>query len=581
MTDSRDKVVDIAAQVEARRRQEAEELAAAKKDEPKSQAGGPDDPKFVRECLDHNERGDGILYASLHSGKFIYNKTSGKWLCFNGHHWEDDLFDRAVDCVEAVALRYLAAADALVDQIAEARDKLDAANVKVSAANKMSKILAKSGSSEEQGNCDREGKAAAEEAALAASQLKKLMGLRKKYLTRVDRCRGKAGVERTLFFAHIAGRLHLRSEDLDQHPMLLPCQNGVIDLETGRLIAGVPEQYLLRAIPVPFNGVDRTNPDFRPFLFDIYRNDQDIVEFVLRLLGYCLTGLRIEHFIACFIGRGRNGKGTLFEIMHDLLGALAWAIDPEMLMETRTPPNASSHSAHLASLKGRRLCIGAETEENRRISGAAVKRLTGGDIIKTRAPNDREEINFRPTHKLVLHTNDLPSGLTKDFALRERLIIVDHPMLYVDNPEQRAAEKPHLAERFRAKDRTLPQRLRANLPGILAEIVRYCLLWQREGLNPPEKIRAATEETYRSEDHLGRFLDEVVHKDPGGKTGFTYFYDRYKDWYADTVDEKCKYIQTKRTVGKELRERGYILPDPKETAGKLWILDIYLPQAAL
>ncbi len=545
-----------------------------------SGAGGPEDPRFVRDCLDHNERGDGILYTAIHRDKHIYNKTTGRWLTFNGHHWDDDIYDQAANSVEDVALRYQQAVDTIEPEYFDALEKLDAANAKVKELNRRAKIVAKGGSAEEQGEIDRAGKAAEGEGEAAKLAAVRLKSERKDYLSRIDRLRSKPGVEKTLFFAHtVTGGLRLRSEDLDQHPMLLPCPNGVLDLETGRLMTGCPDQYLRRAIPIPYQGADCVNPYWRPFLVDIYDGDEEIVDFVRRLLGYCLTGLRREHFIACFVGAGRNGKGTLFEIMHDLLGALCWAIDPEMLMESKAPPHAASHSAHLASLHGRRLAIGAETERNRQISGAAVKRLTGGDVIKARAPNDRDETNFKPTHKLVLHTNDLPIGLTRDFALRERLLKIDHPILYVDEADllKKQATDPANAHRYKRKDRELPDRLRSNLPGILADLVMACLEWQRDGIMPPQRIKAAAEEVHRSEDHLGRFLDQVVQAEPENRLEFKTFYANFKSWYEETIDDKAKYIPSKKSVGKDMRERGYQMPDPKETGGKQFVYDIRIP----
>ncbi|MBV9452643.1 MAG: hypothetical protein JOZ19_00760 [Rubrobacter sp.] len=47
-------------------------------------------------------------------------------------------------------------------------------------------------------------------------------------------------------------------------------------------------------------------------------------------------------------------------------------------------------------------------------------------------------------------------------------------------------------------DRELPEKLKAELPGILAWAVRGCLDWQKNGLGEPEEVRAATE-AYRAE----------------------------------------------------------------------------------
>ncbi|APG45461.1 hypothetical protein [Syntrophotalea acetylenica] len=97
MTDPQNKVVDLAAQVEERLRQEAAELAAAepKKDEAPPATGGPDDPRFIMRCLANNERGDGILFTALQRDQYVYNKTNGLWYQWEGHHWSIDKLNRA------------------------------------------------------------------------------------------------------------------------------------------------------------------------------------------------------------------------------------------------------------------------------------------------------------------------------------------------------------------------------------------------------------------------------------------------------------------------------------------------------
>lgn len=570
------KVIDLQEQVAKRIADEqGEQPDVEERSKPLPKGRGPDDPTFVAECLEHNERGDGILYAALHRGKHVYNKTTGRWLSWNGHHWEDDILDQAHNSVEGVALRYQLAADNIAPELKGARERLAAAKETVKDLEKRTKDLVKDGTAEELAEHDSRLIEARAAVAQAEREVKALAYFHKNYSARVDRMRSKVGVEKTLYFSHtVTNGLRIRSEDLDRHPLLLPCSNGVIDLETGKLVTGKPDDYLMRAIKVDFLGVEKINREFDRFVIDIYQGDEELAAFVQRLLGYCCTGLRTEHFIACFVGAGRNGKGTLFEIMHDVLGDLSWAIDPEMLLDQKNARNSASHSADLVSLRGRRLAIAAETDRGKQISCSAVKRLTGGDMIKARAPMDRDETNFRPTHKLVLHTNELPSGLAKDFALVQRLLKIDHPLRYVDDPVGEARKNPHLGDIFRPKDRHLPDRLRSDLPGILSWLVQGCLEWAVHGLNPPDSIRASVEEVRRSEDHLGTFLSDVVVSRAENRLLFKTFYQRFSEWYADTIGGQEKYRPTKRTVTKELRERGYCLPDPRETGGNLVIMDI-------
>jgi putative DNA primase/helicase len=45
----------------------------------------------VNNYLRAEELGDGLLYAEIHGGKFIYNSNVGEWLINRGSHWEMDI----------------------------------------------------------------------------------------------------------------------------------------------------------------------------------------------------------------------------------------------------------------------------------------------------------------------------------------------------------------------------------------------------------------------------------------------------------------------------------------------------------
>lgn len=488
-------------------------------------------PRFIMECLYNNERGDGVLFATLHRDRFVFNKSKSDrhgWMVFTGHSWQHDRMDQARAAVEDVALAYQAQLDNLRAESAETADK----------------------------------------------ELRGKMELQIKELhRRVQRLRTVKGVDACLRMAHCFGpsALGVYGDEFDQHPMLLPCANGVIDLATGRLHDGRPGDYLVRTVPVEYLGIDRRNEDWEQFIDQICIDDQDKVGFKRRLFGYCLTGLRREHFIACFVGDGRNGKGTMFEVMAQVLGDLYWSIDADMLLEQKFGRNSASHSADIVSLQGRRLVRADETDPGKRISAAQVKRLTGGDTLKGRSPHDVHEINFQPTHKLVLVTNDTPAGLTKDFALFERLIYLQYPLRFVDDPDAKGLEDPMHAHLYRKKDPSLQERLLRNKPGILSWLVRGCMEWQINGLAPPISIRAAADELRRNEDILGQFIDQACTVGEEKKTTFKSFYDDFTKWYEDNIAVKDKYIPSKKSVTKQLTNKGFTLPNPRSTSGNLYI----------
>ena len=292
------------------------------------------------------------------------------------------------------------------------------------------------------------------------------------------------------------------------------------------------------------------------------------------MLGYAISGLTTEHFIATFVGEGRNGKGTMFETIADIMGELAWFIQPEMILEQKTPKSSSSHSADLISLWGRRLVIASETDENKKISGSKVKQLTGADTITARGPHEKDEVNFKPTHTLFLYTNHAPKGLTKDFALLKRLLFIKYPLKFVDDPDPED-------ENQRPRDPELPGKLMAEKEGILKWLVDGHLEWKANGLNPPESIKADVEELRRQEDDLGRFIDDrciAVTDDDEYRVKFAQFHDAYKEWYAENVSDSKTFTPKAKAVTAELRKRGYNVPSAKDTSGTVYLYGLQVPE---
>ena len=103
------------------------------------------------------------------------------------------------------------------------------------------------------------------------------------------------------------------------------------------------------------------------------------------------------------------------------------------------------------------------------------------------------------------------------------------------------------------QDRHLPDKLRAELPGILAWAVRGCLDWQREGLTAPAEVLAATE-AYRVEmDTLGDFLAECCTEGPNTQVTAKALYESYTTWAASQGEHSL----TQRAFGMRLAERGF------------------------
>ena len=101
MPDSND-IDTIAQQVEARKKKEAERLAKSAPDPKRNGVSS----KFVRDCLNANELGDGVLYDFVNRDQFIFEPASGCWFFWNGVIFERDVEGRSSAAMEKVVEVY-------------------------------------------------------------------------------------------------------------------------------------------------------------------------------------------------------------------------------------------------------------------------------------------------------------------------------------------------------------------------------------------------------------------------------------------------------------------------------------------
>jgi len=503
-----DEISEIAAQVQRR----AAELTPAKEQPPL-------DLKFIKDCLDANERGDGCMFAAVHRGKYLYNTTpkDGEWFAWNGHVWKKDEFRLALAAIEDCALEYQQQADILKEEI------------KAEGIHKEHEDAWK-------------------------------LALYKKYQSRADRLRSKDGAAKVLHWAPVIDpTMACRESDFDKQPWLLPAKNGIIDLRTGALISGRPEDLLTRALDIDYD----PHADYTAWqtFVDEVSGCPEVAAFIKRSIGYAITGHSYEQFIWVFTGPGRNGKGVLFDLIGDVMRQYYHVISRAMIIEQRSEPGPSAASEHKYSLMGKRIIVAAETNKGQKIDAGAVKGLTGDDDIVCR-PNFKSEITFKPTHTIFLHTQYVPVGLTRDFAMVQRLIKVEFPYMYVDDPEAEALKKPAMASRFRKKDPTLKDKLRQIKPGILRWMVEGTKEWIDKGLSPPASILEAVKLLADEEDFVGRFmLDCLVHfpEDKEIRVPTTEMYNAFKWWWAQNMDESEKRIPAMKTINGAIREKGHLV----------------------
>jgi P4 family phage/plasmid primase-like protien len=358
------------------------------------------------------------------------------------------------------------------------------------------------------------------------AQLAKVMQQLKWALTSESTLRIKAMVES----ARSEPGVGITPDQLDVSPWLLNAQNGTIDLTAGAIRPHQRADLITMKAPTIYSA-DAQCPQWLRFLQVIMANNEALISYLQRAVGYSLTGNIGEQCLFFLYGAGQNGKSTFLATIQAMLGPYAMQALPEMLMVRQH----EQHPTERADLFKKRFVSTVEVESGKALAESLVKQLTGGERVRARRM--REDFwEFDPTHKIWLAANHKPLIRGTDHAIWRRIRLIPFTVRIPDDKV----------------DKGLAQKLQTELPGILRWAVTGCLDWQQQGLNEPPEVRAATE-SYRAEmDLIGQFLQDCCLLKPGRediKTQSSRLYKAFCKWGSESM--------TQTAFSTRLTEMGY------------------------
>jgi putative DNA primase/helicase len=285
------------------------------------------------------------------------------------------------------------------------------------------------------------------------------------------------------------------AEEFDRDPLLLGVPgNRVLDLKTGALRAVQREDRITK----------RTNiaPDanckpvrFIQFMQEITLGDEALGAYLMRYCGYVLTGHTREHCLPFWYGHGANGKGTLINVIQNIMG---WEYGTALRMSNLAAKKNEDDSQRriIAKLCGARLATANEGNAQVKLDMSLLKSLASSDLLAGAHLYERE-FTFMPSHKLIIATNHKPE-LEVDAAARRRAHLVPFDAEFTGSKE----------------DKGLDDALKKEAPGIMHLMIQSCLEWQQIGLMPPERVTRATRQLFDDLDPIGRFASERLTENP-------------------------------------------------------------------
>src|SRR5262249_30885587 len=187
------------------------------------------------------------------------------------------------------------------------------------------------------------------------------------------------GKARALALARHMPSLPAKVEEFDADPWALNTPNGTVDLQSGIVREHCAADLLTKSTAARFDQHAQC-PLWLDFLKLVFADNDELIDYVQRALGYSLSGKVSEHVLFFPYGSGRNGKSTLLGTVQNLLGDYARTAEPELLMQRR----GEVHPTNIAALHGARFVTSIETEDGRPFAEVLVKWLTGGDRLTAR-----------------------------------------------------------------------------------------------------------------------------------------------------------------------------------------------------
>jgi P4 family phage/plasmid primase-like protien len=346
-------------------------------------------------------------------------------------------------------------------------------------------------------------------------------------------------------------------DDLTGH---LPVKGGqVIDLKANETCPRTRDHYFTYEISIKYVP-GKTVESLTKFISQIMLEDNIEIQhrvksnFLQRLVGYAITGECNEKIMPVFSGeQGNNGKTTFCDLILSCLPRIAKSAHKNIIMKRNNP---SSANLELHMLRGSRIALVSETQENEYIDEDIFKRMTGaGDEVQSRNLF-MNFVSWKPNFVPFMITNHVPK-CTGHKATLNRILIFKFMAEFVENPiqfHQRKIDK-NISKMWSDED---------IREAFLAWTVAGAVEFYKNGLNPPREVLEATEEYRRNMDSVQLFIEEKIDptSGPNDRENSTNLYNCYKDFCENEDFKKVSHkafaqkLSTKPGVTRERKNDG-------------------------
>jgi putative DNA primase/helicase len=265
-------------------------------------------------------------------------------------------------------------------------------------------------------------------------------------------------------------------------------------------------------------------------------------------LGYSITGEVNLRRMFVVTGPTGSGKSTLLNLVTQIMEGYAVG---EIPLSVVTKQNNAQHPTDLATLEGVRIGVIPELNEERYLSTAKLKLITGGGD-KISARRMREDFyTFTPRVKIWFTGNEPPHIKEQGDAVLERMVVFPFRNSFAPG---RTGHDPHLNEK-----------LAQELPGILQWLIEGAYKWYRDGasveaLRIPYTLEIERDSYMQSADDMGEFFSEWINvqtdKTPTDELEWHHVGDVFTVYNQWAIREGLRHGWSKNVVTRTMVSRG-------------------------
>ena len=371
-------------------------------------------------------------------------------------------------------------------------------------------------------------------------------------------------------------KIRLTDEDFlkkaDTNTMLICCENGVLDLETGLFRDGRPDDYCTMTTGKHYRECSQDEEEeLDAYLEKVFPNE-NIRNYALDMYTSCLQGGNIYKRIFCCTGETNGGKSMTMKLVGKAFGEYLGKLPRAAFIKGRSMAS-NANRPELVRMIGKRIVSTQEITHEDNFDIGPLKEFSGNDTQSVRGNyKDGDDVEFQ--FSIILQFNKPPKIPGSDKAVWDRMRMVPFEGHFVIDSDLDKYPVPETyAKQLEMKRFHADPNLKGSLD-YLAEVFLWKIFkrfprFKKDGLKDPKEVLMATNEYQGDNDIYTQFIKDKLRKvetDKASTTFITYteLYTEFKAWYLETYPS---YAKKGEIIGKTvmraeiIKKLGSVTPD--------------------